>query len=727
MPPFVRPELLLWGLPILALPVLIHLINMLRRRKIPWAAMEFLLASQKKNTTWIRLKELLLLLLRLAAVAGVVAALAQPSLRSQLAALLGGAQTHHIVILDDSLSMGETNGEGGPFPQAQAVVQRIVERVGEDSGLTRFSLLRFSQAERADGPNLDFREERVSPQLAADVATALKALAPSELAVGPQAALKAVQQLFGESLDETRMIYLVSDFRSEDWDQAEDVARSLGALSGPQSQLHLVRCVQEGQPNLALTRLVPRRGIRAAGVPLLMEATVQNFGGARATNVTVSLQEGGVSRPALTLEEIPPGGSATQAFPVFFPAAGEQTIRASLAADALNADNQRFAVLNLPSQVPVLLVDGNPAGLGGQFLLLPLNPGGTVKTGLSVTVVEPSDLATAELGKYELLLLNDVGRLNDRAIERVEEFVRAGGGIAFFLGENCAGQTAFYSDQLYQEGEGVFPAPLASDLQLIVDRLDKAPDLEISEHPLLSIFSGERNSFLAAVTVDRFFATPRDWTPAEGSSVRVVAKLRNGLPLILEQQFGEGRVVAVLTSAAPDWNNWARNPSFVVFALELASWLAPSAAAPAELTVGRPIVVNLDPQAVEPQVRVQLPGEPEAEPPAALDALPATDRAGVYRVELTRLDGSKQSEQQAFNVDVRESDLAVADGEQIAALLSGVPYQFRSAADFQPQSQNLGGSSVTQWILLLLLLILLGEQLLAFFCSYHAPVLEPAR
>ena len=106
MPTFVHPSLL-WGLGLLALPVLIHLINMLRHRRVEWAAMEFLLVSQKKNRTWILLKQLLLLMLRMAALAAVVLMLAQPLLRNELGRLFGGTKTHHIVLLDDSFSMSD--------------------------------------------------------------------------------------------------------------------------------------------------------------------------------------------------------------------------------------------------------------------------------------------------------------------------------------------------------------------------------------------------------------------------------------------------------------------------------------------------------------------------------------------------------------------------------------------------------------------------------------------
>ena len=48
----------------MAAPVIIHLINLLRHKQVRWAAMELLLASQRKYRTRVLLKQLLLLALR---------------------------------------------------------------------------------------------------------------------------------------------------------------------------------------------------------------------------------------------------------------------------------------------------------------------------------------------------------------------------------------------------------------------------------------------------------------------------------------------------------------------------------------------------------------------------------------------------------------------------------------------------------------------------------------
>ena len=122
MASFVHPGLL-WGLAILAVPILIHLINLMRHRRVQWAAMEFLLVSREEQHLD-SLKELLLLLLRLAVVAAVVLMLAQPLLQNQWGRLFGGGKTHHIVLLDDSFSMSDRWGDTSAFDEAKRLIER---------------------------------------------------------------------------------------------------------------------------------------------------------------------------------------------------------------------------------------------------------------------------------------------------------------------------------------------------------------------------------------------------------------------------------------------------------------------------------------------------------------------------------------------------------------------------------------------------------------------------
>jgi hypothetical protein len=133
---------------------------------------------------------------------------------------------------------------------------------------------------------------------------------------------------------------------------------------------------------------------------------------------------------------------------------------------------------------------------------------------------------------------------------------------------------AFYTNRLYRSGTGLFPLPLEREDFLPMVEVREAPDIEVTDHPVFEVFLGERNPFIRLITVEQYLRPPLDWKPEPDSNVQVAASLRNGMPLVVERKFGDGRVMAFLTTVEPGWNNWGNDPSFVVVALKLQSYLA---------------------------------------------------------------------------------------------------------------------------------------------------------
>src|SRR5688572_33068313 len=115
---FLFPTLLTIGLPLIAVPILIHLINLRRQQRIRWAAMQFLLESQRRNRRWIMLKQLLLLAARMTVIALLVLMLAHLVLRNEWMSLLGRGTTHHLVLLDDSYSMSDRWDDATAYNEA---------------------------------------------------------------------------------------------------------------------------------------------------------------------------------------------------------------------------------------------------------------------------------------------------------------------------------------------------------------------------------------------------------------------------------------------------------------------------------------------------------------------------------------------------------------------------------------------------------------------------------
>ena len=732
---------LLWFLPLIGLPILIHLINVLRHKRIKWAPMEFLLQSQKRNRTWVMLKQLLLLLLRIAAVAAVVLMLAQPKIQNTLAGLVGGSKTHHVVLLDDSYSMADKWADTSAFKQATDVIARLGNSLSRQGGRQEFTLLLYSQAARRGGAKAVLTREPVSPQFKDTLSEKLLALRPSELAVGPAEGLTAVEQMVREGNDSATIVYLVSDFRAKDWTNVSELRRTLTELDQlPGAKLHFIDCVDAERPNLTISALKPEMGIRAAGVPLKIEVAVTNYGPQTARDVSIQLEEDGKARPAITIASIPAGQTASGDFEVRYAAAGQHTITAKLPADAVEPDNSRSTVLDFPESVPVLVIAGDAKSAttkgDAYFLTLPFSSNNVAPTGIAPRIETARFLREKPLDPYHVIYLLDIDRLDQPEIDALEAYVKAGGGVAFFMGDRS--RADFFNNRLYRDGKGLFPAPLVGPTELLIDRTETASDLTAEgNHPVFSLFSSQPNVDIDKVIVERYFAVNKTWTPPTHSTTRIVARLRNGAPLVIEQKFGDGRVLAFLTSAAPTWNNLARTPRHIGAMLQMAAYLSAARQTDPSREVGGPLEIEFERTKYQPQVKFIT---PQRGPTGTLpvEAAPSGDhlkaalpgdagQSGIYEVQFTTPDNRTESRRFAYNVVPAEGDLKIVDGPQLENRLPGVTFRFHHAADALFDSDEFDRANLSRLVLYSLIGLLVCEQLLAYSCSYHPSAKEMAR
>ena len=136
---FLFPAILTIGLPLVAVPILIHLINLRRQQRVRWAAMQFLQESQRRNRRWILLKQLLLLTARMAVIAVLVLMLAHLIVRNEWLQLLGSGTTHHVVLLDDSYSMSDRWSNTSALAEGKRAVQAIVDQASQQYEIGRAS------------------------------------------------------------------------------------------------------------------------------------------------------------------------------------------------------------------------------------------------------------------------------------------------------------------------------------------------------------------------------------------------------------------------------------------------------------------------------------------------------------------------------------------------------------------------------------------------------------
>ncbi len=220
----------------------------MRHRRVQWAAMDFLLQSYKKHRKWIWLKQLLLLLMRMAAIALIVAMLAQWISQEQWFSLLAGKATHHYIVLDDSYSMSERHRGSMAFDKAKQVIGKIASRASAESNgnpqkvtLLRCSLVSDTDLSADEGrlnEITDFNAEFLDGRFEALLEERRRTMDATQLSVGPRNALELVRQLIGRDADEEAQIYIVSDFRDREWKSPVEIRAVLLDMQQNGANIH---------------------------------------------------------------------------------------------------------------------------------------------------------------------------------------------------------------------------------------------------------------------------------------------------------------------------------------------------------------------------------------------------------------------------------------------------------------------------------------------------------
>src|SRR5262249_9334770 len=132
-----------------SIPIIIHLLNRKRFRIVPWAAMRFLLAAQKRTVRKLRVEQWILLAVRVLLMLLLVLAMisVMPWLEPIWNRLVPGGvrpvvansgRTHRIIVIDGSFSMGRRHIDGTSFERACAAARQLIHDSQRGDG---FSLI----------------------------------------------------------------------------------------------------------------------------------------------------------------------------------------------------------------------------------------------------------------------------------------------------------------------------------------------------------------------------------------------------------------------------------------------------------------------------------------------------------------------------------------------------------------------------------------------------------
>ncbi|MBW3543539.1 MAG: BatA domain-containing protein [Planctomycetes bacterium] len=757
---FLHPAMVPVGAALVAAPIIIHLINRMRFRRVRFAAMEFLLASQQRNRRRVLIEQLILLLLRILIVLALLALIARLVLDPSLSVFDRG-KSHHVVLLDDSLSMQERVGETTAFEEGLDVIKKLVAKGAENPQTQTFTLILLS---RPDQPLEERRD--VDRQLQTELDTKLDGLECKHQAFDITAGLEAAGKLLKEDVAATKYLHVVSDFRRANWQGQKAIAQATSELDEAGVAVNLVRTIAERSENLAVTQFSAESTVAAAGIALGLRVGVTNFGDTVAEDVRVDVWADGEKLPlSVTFDKIEAGKEALATKYVTFETPGTHRVHVELEADALSQDNRRYLAIDIPPANPVLIVTPDVNGDSAFVVATALAPEFEI-TGMATLIEDVDYLRRNPLDRFRSIFLLNVPELPPDALVPLREYVAGGGGLVWFLGD--AVDPVFYTQNLYEEGgKGLFPVPLGiAPSELPPDEsVEAGPDLVVRNHPVFEKTIGAVNPLLSLVRFEQWIPVREDWPRDDNvrkDGVSTIATLRGRDPLAFEHSYGKGRVITFLSSAGPEWNDWHTNRSFLLIVQELQRRVARENQTSEERTVGRPVLVSVDPAQYDDSMTIILPGDgenraleiglevPQADntaqdsglaapsrdartpDPAPDDPAPApdvrvatyadTDRPGIYVYSVTSIDPARPDLERyfAYNTPVEESDLALVDDEAIQkAVGEDVRVQIQKPGDIDWIEITNPGQEVRRFVLIVLLALLIAEQLMAYRVSYH--------
>lgn len=556
MPFIFTNALFLAALAGLGIPVLIHLLLKRKNQKLKFSTLRFFQPQDTKSTSKRKLRNILLLALRLLIFALIVLAFARPFLPQTFG---GAAQQRRqvVVVLDRSLSLTAKDATGVRWDAAKKIARDVMAALGNND---RAALI--TVAGRADVVS-GFAPASVVAQ---KVAALIPAPAAADLGDGLREATRLIAASDPKFLSS---VVVVGDLQRTGTE----------GIAGVQLPRNLdVKFMPVGEPsaaNVAVTDLQ-----FTASETNLPFASVSNFGDSPANSVTAEYRLDGkvVWSRALAL----PAGGATNfdlALPKLSPGWHDAEFRLK-GADALAADDARSATFYVAPPVRLLVIENRTEVRIFQeqsfFLISALDPfTGSTNAGTGRFVVDkagPGDIAaklrprrigasSTNAAPYDAVFLPAVKSLAPDAVAAINAFVQAGGGVVFFGGD------ALTPSRFNAEFAALLPAQILEAAKADEDLPWRVGDQD-RKSALFGVFAAEGGGNLAVAEFTRRHAL----TPTRDA--KVLARFDDGVPFVLGRTAGNGRVIFANTSADTAWTDWPKHKTFVPWVCAAAAYLA---------------------------------------------------------------------------------------------------------------------------------------------------------
>lgn len=623
---FVYPAFL-FALAALAIPIIIHLFHFRRFKRVYFSNVRFLREVKEETSSRSRLRNLLVLLSRLLALAFLVLLFAQPYLPQGEDAQQGARDVS--IFVDNSFSMSALSSDVPLLDQAKRRAREIVNAYQPED---RFQILTHDFEGRHQ--RLVSREEALDYIEDIDITPVVHPLSQ---------VLSRQQQVFELGQQPNKESYLISDFQRSITDiiGAEPVDTSVALSLVP------LQAVQER--NISLDSVWFAAPVQMQGSNSTLLVRVSNRSDESVENIRLSLNYGGQDKPVSTLS-IPAGGTVTDTVFLTPASTGWQRARVALTDFPVQFDDTLHFAFQVPAEIRVLSIfeDQPNAFVRAAIEGIP---------GFTYTAQNSNSLNYTQFDGYNLIVLEDLLSISSGLGSALDRYLRGGGNVLVFPARNAelGGYNRFLN--------GLDAAALRN----FETQNQQVGAINTEEFIFKDVFEKLDENLRLPSSRGRFRA---------GSAAgEVLLRFRSGVPFLQKFSRDLGNLYLCLAPVDEEINDLVRNGEiFVPMLYKMA--ISANRDQQIAYTLGSEAVISVAHEVENPNLLYKIRGEGEEFIPEqrtvgnrAYLSIPRQVRtAGFYDIFLSR---DTTLRLLAFNYDRRESELSYFNAADLRERLGG--------------------------------------------------------
>lgn len=411
---FLNPTIL-FALLAAAIPVLIHMLNLRKLKKVDFSTLKFLKEIQKSKIRKIKFKQWLLLALRVLIILFTVFAFARPALKGiALAGTTSSSKTSAVFILDDSFSMSFVETNGSLFNQAKSEINKILSQLkeGDDAELILLSNSKLGNYKLSK--NLSFLKTKIRKVKISSVTGSL------------DNAVKNGLNMLASSKNFNKELYILSDFQKRNL--SYNISKNKNTFEN--IRLYTITFGGSKYQNVGIDKLTLGTQIFEKNKPIIFKTSVTNYSHEKVNDIVLSLFINGKRKSQKNLS-LNPGASTSLEMSSNVSSSGFISAFVEIDDDVILQDNKRYVNFYIPEKINVGLFSDN--SYDKQFILPALT---SHRNNNNINIVEANSnqLASLNLTNFDVIIFIPSKTITN--LNRLQKYIKSGGSLVLLPGSS---------------------------------------------------------------------------------------------------------------------------------------------------------------------------------------------------------------------------------------------------------------------------------------------------